>query len=400
VKEKISNFCHVAPEQVICIHDLSSIYHVPILMDASGVMKFLTERLQLTIPLGKPEKPLSKWRDLARRVDNLTREVNISLIGKYTRLEDAYASVSKSLQHASIQTGHKLNLKFIEACNLERAMKQEHPVLYHEAWQALCMSDGIIVPGGFGQRGIEGKIRACQWARENKKPFLGICLGLQAAVIEFARNVLGHADANSTEVNPNTQHPLVIDMPEHFPGQMGGTMRLGKRTTIFKGESTIKKLYGNGETIEERHRHRYEVNPKYVEELEAKGLKFVGHDSEKQRMEIMELDKHPYYVAVQYHPEYLSRPLKPSAPFLGLILASIGKLQTYLNQGCRLSPRQLSDASSDDEETLHITNNFKKTSLLSPPPAKLNGVHKTNGYLNGGCGSSSTECSSTEEVEK
>lgn len=156
-------------------------------MDQNGVMKFLTERLHLTIPIGNPEKPLSRWRDLARRVDNLTRDVTIALVGKYTRLEDAYASVSKSLQHAAIQAGYRLNIKFIEACNLERATKQDNPVLYHEAWQSLCSADGILVPGGFGQRGIEGKIRACQWAREKKKPFLGICLGLQVRLKIFKK---------------------------------------------------------------------------------------------------------------------------------------------------------------------------------------------------------------------
>ncbi|KAL7034063.1 hypothetical protein ACKWTF_007834 [Chironomus riparius] len=396
VKEKISNFCHVGPDQVICIHDLSSIYHVPILMESSGVMKFLTERLHLNIAPGRPDKPLSRWRDLARRVDNLTREVTIALVGKYTRLEDSYASVSKSLQHASIQAGYKLNLIFIEACNLERTMKHDNPVLYHEAWQLLCKSDGVLVPGGFGQRGIEGKIRACQWAREKKKPFLGICLGLQAAVIEYARNVLKLEDANSTEVNPETKYPLVVDMPEHHPGQMGGTMRLGRRTTLFKGDSTIRKLYGNAESVDERHRHRYEVNPKFIDELEKNGLKFVGHDSEQQRMEIMELDNHPYYVATQYHPEYLSRPLKPSPPFLGLILASIGKLQMYLNQGCRLSPKQLSDASSDDEETMiALANTMKKSTLLMPP--KLNG-HTNGSSSTGSIGS--YESSSAEELEK
>lgn len=390
----------MAPAQVICVHDLSSIYHVPLLMDSFGVIKFLTERLQLTIPLGNPEKPLSRWRDLARRVDNLTKEVTIALVGKYTRLEDAYASVSKSLQHASIQAGYKLNLKFIEACNLEREKKHDNPVLYHEAWQSLCSSDGILVPGGFGQRGIEGKIRACQWAREKKKPFLGICLGLQAAVIEYARNVLELSDANSTEVNASTKNPLVIDMPEHHPGQMGGTMRLGRRTTIFKGDSIIRKLYGNVESVDERHRHRYEVNPKYVAELEAKGLKFVGHDSEKQRMEIMELDKHPYYVATQYHPEYLSRPLRPSPPFMGLILASIGKLQTYLNQGCRLSPRQLSDESSDDEETIRMmTSSFKKNTLVVPH--LTNGHNGTNGFTSNGSSYSATSSAhSSDELEK
>lgn len=245
VKDKISNFCHVAPEQVICIPDLSSIYHVPIEMEANGVLAFLKDRLQLaSIPEPSASKQtMQRWRELAYRVDNTRGEVKISLVGKYTKLEDSYASVSKSLQHAAIAAGFKLNLKFIEACHLEKNIKKENQLLYYEAWQALCNSDGVIVPGGFGSRGMEGKIRACQWCRENRKPFLGICLGLQAAVIEFARNVVGLTDANTTEIDPNTENPLVIDMPEHHPGDMGGTMRLGKRTTFFKENpnSTISK---------------------------------------------------------------------------------------------------------------------------------------------------------------
>lgn len=190
---------------------------------------------------------------------------------------------------------------------------------------------------------------------------------------------------------------MVIDMPEHHPGQMGGTMRLGRRTTMFKGESVIRKLYGNVDSVDERHRHRYEVNPKYVAELESKGLKFVGHDSEKERMEIMELDNHPFYVATQYHPEYLSRPLKPSPPFMGLILASVGKLPGYLNMGCRFSPRQTSDESSDEEEKniRFMTNSFSKSTLLAPP--------KVNGHVNGTAkltNGISAESSSTEEAEK
>lgn len=190
VKDKISNFCHVAPEQVICIPDLSSIYHVPIEMDANGVLSFLRDRLQLDIPVARSKQAMSRWRELANRVDNTRGEIKISLVGKYTKLEDSYASVSKSLQHAAIAAGYKLNLQFIEACHLEKNIKKENQLLYYDAWKTLCKSDGVIVPGGFGSRGMEGKIRACQWCRENKKPFLGICLGLQAAVIEFARNVL------------------------------------------------------------------------------------------------------------------------------------------------------------------------------------------------------------------
>ncbi|KFB39529.1 AGAP009624-PA-like protein [Anopheles sinensis] len=356
VKDKISNFCHVAPEQVICIHDLSSIYHVPLLMEQAGVIDILNERLQLNLPSPRPPEFMQSWRDLAERVENVYKKVNIALVGKYTKLEDSYASVAKALMHASIAAGYKLNLKFIDACNLERQTKGENPHLYYEAWHSLTNSHGVIVPGGFGSRGMEGKIRACQWSRENNKPLLGICLGLQAAVIEFARNVLSMKDANTTEANPDTEFPLVIDMPEHHTGELGGTMRLGKRTTIFKGDSKIRKLYGNKTQIEERHRHRYEVNPEYVTKLEARGMRFVGHDSEKERMEIIELVDHPYYVAVQFHPEYLSRPLKPSPPFMGLILAAVGKLDSYLTNGQKVLLNQplnnhvtASESSSDDD---------------------------------------------------
>uniref|UniRef100_A0A023EVR3 CTP synthase n=1 Tax=Aedes albopictus TaxID=7160 RepID=A0A023EVR3_AEDAL len=386
VQDKISNFCHVAPEQVVCIHDLSSIYHVPLLMEEAGVVEFLNDRLKLEIPLPKPARLMQSWRDLAERVDNVYKKVTIALVGKYTKLEDSYASLSKSLLHASLAVGYKLELKFIEACHLERQTKQETPHLYYEAWQILTNSNGVIVPGGFGTRGVEGKIRACQWSRENKKPFLGICLGLQCAVIEFARNVLNLEGANTTEV-ADCEHPLVIDMPEHHPGVMGGTMRLGKRATLFKeGKSIIKQLYGNVSQIEERHRHRYEVNPKYVEQLEANGLKFVGHDSEKKRMEIVELENHPYYVATQFHPEYLSRPLKPSPPFLGLILASVGKLEAYLDQGNKLSgsAQATSEDSSDDDGQLYKANRLLKKMTVSGKPAKPEQPSpKVNGQCNG-----------------
>lgn len=327
---------------------------------------------------------------MARRTETVRKEVTIAIVGKYTKLEDSYASVTKSLQHASLAVGYKLNLKFIEACHLESATRELTPAQYHEAWQLLCKSDGVIVPGGFGSRGMEGKITACNWCRKKKKPFLGICLGLQAAVIEFARNVLGLKDANTTEVDPDTPNALVIDMPEHHTGQMGGTMRLGKRTTLFSDEySIIKQLYGNPKSVDERHRHRYEVNTKYVPQMEEHGMKFVGYDVDKTRMEIIELKDHPYYVATQYHPEYLSRPLKPSPPFLGLILASVGRLSGYIARGCRLSPRQMSDASSDEEEVCGI---FKSIQLndnkLAPSSAMAMKSHQhtlTNGSTEGAC---------------
>ncbi|XP_064628974.1 CTP synthase 1-like [Lineus longissimus] len=357
VKEKISMFCHVEPGQVIGVHDVSSIYRVPLMLEEQNVVDYLTERLHLKCSASaKPRKFLAKWRDLADRYDRMLKEVTIALVGKYTKLEDAYASVIKALKHAALACNHRLNLKCIEAADLEVTTQKEDPVRYHEAWQQLCSSNGILVPGGFGSRGTEGKIMAINHARKNGKPFLGVCLGLQCAVIEFARNELNWTDAHSTEFNPKTEHPVVIEMPEHNPGNLGGTMRLGLRKTIFKPEikSKLRLLYGNPDYIEERHRHRYEVNPDIIKQLEDKGMKFAGQDIEGERMEIMEIPAHPYFVAVQYHPEYISRPLKPSPPYLGLLLASCGKLENFIAKECKLSPRSAlcssdSDISSDDQ---------------------------------------------------
>lgn len=240
-------------------------------------------------PAPRPRRLMYKWRDLALKAERLIREVTIALVGKYTRLEDAYSSVIKALQHSALACNHKLKIKYIDAEELESLMKKDDPVKFHAAWQNLCCSDGIIVPGGFGSRGIEGKIAAIEWARKTRKPFLGVCLGLQCAVIEFARNVIGWTDANSAEIEPDCSRPVVIEMPEHNVGQKGGTMRLGKRETIFTpADSILRKLYHNADVIEERHRHRYEVNPSYVPELERAGLRFVGKDSTGKRMEIME----------------------------------------------------------------------------------------------------------------
>lgn len=339
VKSKISNFCHVEPKNVIGVHDVGSIYAVPVLLEDQQLVEYFGERLKLPLPTNRPKKFLFQWKELAEKNDRLLKEVTIALVGKYTKLEDAYASVIKALGHAAMACNHKLNLKYIEATDLEPSTQKEDPVRYHEAWQQLCSSSGVFIPGGFGIRGMEGKCLAAEWARKTKKPFLGVCLGLQCAVIEFARNELGWTDAHSTEANPTTKHPVIIEMPEHNPGQLGGTMRLGLRKTLFKTKSSItRKLYGDVEFVEERHRHRYEVNPELVSQFEERGLQFVGQDVDGDRMEIMELKDHPYYVAVQYHPEYISRPMKPSPPYLGLLLAACGKLPSYLAKGCRISP--------------------------------------------------------------
>nr|CAG4647826.1 EOG090X04HX [Moina brachiata]SVE92952.1 EOG090X04HX [Moina brachiata] len=363
VKQKISNFCHVKPDQVICIHDCTSTFRVPLMMEEQGVIEFFSERLKLAIGTPRPKRFMWKWRDLADRHDNVRKVVEIALVGKYTQLEDAYASVTKSLQHAALCINRRLILSYIDATSLEEATKVDNPVKYHQAWQILCRSGGVIVPGGFGKRGMEGKIAAITWCRTTNKPYLGICLGLQAAVIEFTRNIMNWKEANTTEIDPSTAYPVVIDMPEHNPGQLGGTMRLGKRKTIFHGDSTLKKLYGNVESVDERHRHRYEVNPEFVEQIEKAGLQFVGRDETGNRMEIIELPNHPYFVATQYHPEYISRPLKPSPPYLGLVLAAAGKLQTYLNNTMSSNTTSEDGENSDEELAGILRRNMSNMSL-------------------------------------
>lgn len=242
VKGKISNFCHVEPEKVINIHDCPTIYHVPLALRQQGLLKVLSSRLNLQMPIDR--KFLSEWKGLADRAEHLRKEVSIALVGKYTKLEDAYASVIKALNHAALAVNHRLKLTYIAAADLEQGAN--HTTAYHDAWRQLCACQGVLVPGGFGTRGVEGKIVAAHWARANRKPFLGICLGLQCAVIEYARNVLGLEGANTTEIDPDAPHPLIIDMPEHNPGDMGATMRLGRRRTIFKTEdSVLRKLYGD-----------------------------------------------------------------------------------------------------------------------------------------------------------
>uniref|UniRef100_A0A8C8DS90 CTP synthase n=1 Tax=Oryzias sinensis TaxID=183150 RepID=A0A8C8DS90_9TELE len=350
VKEKISMFCHVEPTQVICVQDVSSVYKVPLLLEAQGVVDYLCQRLNLPVEM-RARKMLTKWKEMADRSDRLLEQVSIALVGKYTKLSDSYTSVIKALEHSALAINHKLEVKYIDSADLESTTLQDEPVKYHEAWQKLCSSHGVLVPGGFGVRGTEGKIMAISWARKQNKPFLGVCLGMQLAVCEFARNVLewkGNC-AFPTELLHEKKTPSqVIDMPEHNPGQMGGTMRLGKRRTIFKSSSSVlRKLYGDVEYVEERHRHRFEVNPELKHHFERKGLQFVGQDIEGERMEIIELKDHCYFVGVQYHPEFTSRPIKPSPPYFGLLLAAAGKLQSYLAKGCRLSPRDTySDRSS------------------------------------------------------
>jgi CTP synthase len=315
-KEKLAAFCHVSADAVMSTHDVPNIYHVPLMLEKQGLCKILNVDCNTT-------SLLSEWRDMALNLDTLTEEVSIAMVGKYTDLSDAYLSVIKSLQHAAMAVNRKLNIEWIEASHLEDSWKQQSPKEFDNAWNLLKGADGVLVPGGFGDRGIEGKILAAKYARVSNTPYLGICLGLQVATIEFCRNVLNLSGANSTEFEDNPEYPAVVFMPEISKTHLGGTMRLGSRPTIWQvDDCKIKSLYGEGESVDERHRHRYEVNPDIIEDIEAAGLVFVGKDETGQRCEIFELEGHPYYVGVQFHPEFKSRPGRPSPPFLGLLQAA------------------------------------------------------------------------------
>ena len=324
-REKLSAFCHVSPEAVVSAHDVSNIYQVPIMLEEQGVTELLAKTLSFDIPKKRPF--LKEWKEMADHVDTLenAEEVHIAVAGKYTDLSDSYLSVIKALQHASFSVNRKLVIDWIESSDLDDDAKDSSPESHAKAWNLLKEADGILVPGGFGIRGIEGKIKAAEHARLEKVPYLGVCLGLQVATIEFCRNVLGLNAANSTEFDEETPNPAVVFMPEISKTHMGGTMRLGTKPTPFLVEDCkIRRLYGDVEHVDERHRHRYEVNPELIEEIEGQGLIYVGKDETGERCEIMELDGHPYYVGTQFHPEFKSRPGRPSPPFLGLLMAASG----------------------------------------------------------------------------
>lgn len=325
---KICMFCHVEAKQVLAVHDVKSTYHVPLLLNQQGILESLTTKLNLnSINVSDQQKSRGaqlweKWQNLTRSHDGLENDVQIVLVGKYTKQQDSYISVVKSLEHAALACKRRLSLKWIDASDLEAGAAN-----YENAYTLLRQADGVLVPGGFGSRGTEGMITAAKWARENKIPYLGVCLGLQIGVIEYARNVMGLQGAHSTELDPKTPHPVVDTMPDLDQDNKGGTMRLGLQQTFMQSNtewSTIRKLYNMYDTVSERHRHRYEINPQYVDRIESAGLTFVGKDDTGKRMEVFELQDHPYYIGVQYHPEYLTRPLVPSPPFLGLVAAASG----------------------------------------------------------------------------
>ena len=319
-KSKLAAFCHVGEDAVVSAHDVSNLYQIPISLHKQSVLRMVSNNLGFNIPNSLPM--LDEWKEMADKVDMLEDEVRIAMVGKYTGLSDSYLSVIKALQHSAFAVNRKLIIDWIESTNLDPI---ERTPMYDDAWAILKAADGILVPGGFGNRGVEGKIAAANYARVNNVPYLGVCLGLQIATIEFCRNVLGLDGANSAEFDESAPVQAVVFMPEISKTHMGGSMRLGTKPTPFLvDDCKVRRLYGGAGHVDERHRHRYEVNPELIEMIEAAGLIYVGKDETGERCEIMELEGHPYYVGTQYHPEFKSRPNRPSPPFLGLLKASCG----------------------------------------------------------------------------
>ncbi|AES61689.1 putative CTP synthase (glutamine hydrolyzing) [Medicago truncatula] len=328
-KEKLSQFCHVPVNNILNIHDVPNIWHIPLLLRNQNAHHSILQQLNLLSRATPPD--LRQWTDMAESYDNLTESVRIAMVGKYVGLTDSYLSVVKALLHACVARSLRPSIDWIAASDLEDDSAQSTPEAHAAAWKTLKSAACVLVPGGFGDRGVRGMMLAAKYARENHVPYLGICLGMQISVIEFARSVLGWERANSIEFDAQTPNPVVIFMPEGSRTHMGSTMRLGSRRTLLQTRDSItSKLYGNSEYVDERHRHRYEVNPDVIETLEEAGLKFVGRDESGRRMEILEHPSHPYYVGVQFHPEFKSRPGRPSALFLGLILAATGKLEAHI----------------------------------------------------------------------
>jgi CTP synthase len=318
LKEKISLLCDVEIQGVVSAVDADSIYEVPLILHDEGLDRYLCKLLHL--PDVEPD--LTEWQALVDRINAATVPVNISVVGKYVHLQDAYLSVIEALKHAGFHHGARVRLTWVPSDELMAGSVPE----------VLGGSDGILVPGGFGIRGIEGKVEAIRFAREEKIPYLGLCLGLQCAVIEFARNVCGLEAANSSEFDPATPHPVIDLLPEQ-EGVMdlGGTMRLGAYPAHLSPGSRAAAEYG-APVVEERHRHRYEVNPKYHGVLEDHGLRLSGMSPDGRLVEIVEVADHPFFMAGQFHPELKSRPTRPHPLFRGFVGAALSRRHVGIEQ--------------------------------------------------------------------
>ena len=311
-KEKIALFCDVPTDAVFSNPDVEDIYHVPLMVEDEGLDEYVMERLGIADEALPKADRSTEWRELVTR--DRDRSIDVALVGKYA-LEDAYMSIHEALKHAGIQTETEVNVLWVDADET----RAEHE-------KRLASADAVVVPGGFGSRGTDGKIEAVRYARENDVPFLGLCLGFQMAVVEHARNVLGLAGAHSAEIDPDTPHPVIDLLPEQYETEdMGGTMRLGAHETDIEPDTLAARVY-DADACTERHRHRYEVNPEYIDDLETEGLVFSGRADN--RMEIVERDDHPFFFGTQAHPEFRSRPDRASPPFVALVEAALGSTDT------------------------------------------------------------------------
>ena len=318
VRQKISMYTNVPMRRVFSMHDQESIYLVPDNLREAGLDREVLTLLDIhdRVDQRKEDKARGQWRWFVDRIGKATRDVTIAVTGKYTALRDAYASIIKAVEHCGVQLDVNVQLKWIDTTAVEPA----------NVVRRLEGCHGIIVPGGFGSRGTEGKIECIRHARENKVPYLGLCLGFQMAVIEYARNVAGITDANSTEFDPSTKSPVIDILPEQKKIEgLGGNMRLGGKDVLLKAGTIASKLFNNASQTRLRFRHRYEVDPKYIETLERAGLVFSGKAPQHPIMQVLELPTsvHPYFVGTQAHPELTSRPLRPSPLFMGFIKAAM-----------------------------------------------------------------------------
>ncbi|MAE69031.1 MAG: CTP synthetase [Gemmatimonadetes bacterium] len=325
IREKIALFCNVPIESVIEMKDAPSIYRVPTQLSAGGLDRGVVERISLTCA----DPDLRDWERMLARMENPEGVVRIALVGKYVSLRDAYKSVAEALVHSAGVNSVRLSISWIDAEDLERA----------GAEALLDDVDGILVPGGFGYRGFEGKLLAARYARERGVPYLGICLGLQIAAIEIARNLLALDEANTLEADPNTPHAIISLMADQEGvRQKGGTMRLGAYTCDLAEGSRARVAYGGESRIEERHRHRYEFNDEFVESYERAGVVFSGRHPDLGLVEILELRDHPWYVATQFHPEFSSRPTRPNPLFTAFVRASRDHRVRVTGKGVREEP--------------------------------------------------------------
>ncbi|HLC64504.1 MAG TPA: CTP synthase (glutamine hydrolyzing) [Candidatus Nanoarchaeia archaeon] len=315
VREKISIYSNVRPNHVVGIHDVKSVYEIPLLLKENNTDNEVVSILGLKVKDREMErKEFAKWSQFVQNLSGAKSEVTIAMTGKYTEIRDSYASILNALEHAGSSLRTKVNLKWIETTDIETGKKNLK--------EELKGVSGIIVPGGFGKRGVEGKIKCVEYARKNKIPYLGICLGFQIAVIEFARNVCGMKNANSTEFEAACSEPVIDILPEQLKVDLlGGTMRLGGRVVEIKKGTKAHQIYGS-EKVRERFRHRYECNPKHIKKLEEKGMVFSGKAPGVPIMQILELKDHPFFMGVQYHCEFTSRALKPQPLFLSFVKAA------------------------------------------------------------------------------